>query len=147
MTFSRTDVLSSQLARVLFGDAKFQDAPYRQDLFWIAGATDLLTGDAIGLTAKGVFRRTLPLIDATSLAANAASARLPQDAAKRDPIFDETQLEPAPSIAQVVAASCAFPARSRPWRFSTRRHEMLPASRQKCCSAMAASSTTQVSHC
>src|SRR5262249_13706976 len=107
-TFSRTDVLSNQLTRVLFGKLPFRAAHYRDGLLWIAGTTDLLTGDAIGLSAAGVYRRTLPLIDAWALAGSSASARTLKDPAESG-TFTATELIPPPLVGQIVAASCAFP--------------------------------------
>lgn len=102
--FSRSSVLERQLDRVLFGGSRLVADARDQDPLWIIGATDLLTGDAIGITRYGVYRQAVPAVET-----QVAEGYLPR--LHSESVFDRfltSSLEPD-SVSHMVAASSAFP--------------------------------------
>jgi predicted acylesterase/phospholipase RssA len=111
-SFSRTDVLAEQLDRVLFNKASLHDVQNRKGPMWIIATTDLLSGDAVGISPSGLYRRALPVTKDTESLGYVPRVFKP-------PSFEQSALQSV-SVSRVVAASCAFPGAFAPVSFEYR---------------------------
>lgn len=121
---SRIDVQANLLDRVLYDGRRVQDLKAQQQTgrapFWLIGATDLLTGDSVGIAAQGILRR-----------AQANPAMGPhRDRLLRtpsEPRFDDVSTEQSFNerrIAELVAFSGAFPGAFASTSMATKRSQL-----------------------